>query len=684
MVASISYSIQCDLDRTGDYSSPIADITRYVKGTINLQWGIQTPYDEVSQPARMTFTVTNIGSEFSREYLGAERITNGGFDNWTGNIPDGWSTTETPVFSFVRQCAPDKSVTGGGLGACGITWSTAGSAPTLIQSGVFLAGKTYRISVPITYVGSIDTQHPLAVGLYVRTDGDVDLSPVITTANDHVFYKFISPGQSQIKFMPAGIASSGYGADCTMDNISVKEAALYRQLDKSVLIRLRATYLGTTTTIWEGKISDLAFSVGSNAEPTVTITAEDAMLQLLDKEFTPALETSVTADTIISNMLNKGDIFAYPYAKGYWMLGVEGSSELGLTTYLVASAPTSFETGIHVFPYAGDAADRGNGINAQQYIRDVIAAEVGRFYWDARNSEFVLHNRQHDTLNDVSQVKATFQESDLDSVSYVYGQELVNQLTVEFTARTVGGADSIIWSASGLPILLKQNTQRKINARYFDATDNTLKIGATSFTPIRQGVDIIANLASNGSSTDMSDSVIMWADSGATGATVYISNGTTQDIYVTTLQLRGTPLTSKQDTYDTLDGTSRRGYDFYPKVLSVPLMDDPDDAKNFADYQVARFKDPLARLASITFTSLRNTTTLDAAQNRVIGDRITVMLNNGHDADYFIVGESRTITIGGDKPAQITWTLEPAQRKLFWVLGLAGQSELGTTTILGF
>lgn len=692
MVANISYSIQCDLDRDGTYGSAIADITQFVKGQINTSYGIQQAYDEVSAPSRMTFTVTNVGGEFNREgYLSGELLVNGGFDNWTLDDPDGWITVESSP-SQVTQRAPDQTEFGSisGTGACCIY--NISSNEVSIAQNPFTPKRTYAIVIPVTSNYSIDDSgliHPYTYisninqsGIYAITDNAVVLTPHLSEAGTYTFYRNIPANSTLFKIRTQ--ADNKSKCDVTIDNVSVREVPLYRQLDKSVLIRIRATYLGTTITIWEGKITDLAFSVGANAEPTMTITAEDVMLQLLDKEYVPALETSVTSNTVISNMLNKGDLFAYPYDKSYWMLGVTGSSELDVSTYLLASAPTSFETGVHTFPYAGDATDRGNGINAQQYVRDVMAAEVGRFYWDVRNARFAMHNRQHDSLNDASQVTATFVESDLDSVSYVYGQDVVNQLTIEFTARTVGGANSVIWSASGLPYLLKGNTQRKFNARYFDATDNTLKIGATAFTQIQNGTDIIANTASDGSGTDMSNQVSMTVDSGATGATVYVGNGTTTDAYIRTLQLRGTPLTQKQDTYDTLDGTSRRDHDLYPKVLSIPLMDDPDDAKNYADYQVARFKDPFARLASVTFTSLHNATTLSAAINRVIGDRITVQLNNGHDADYFIVGESRTITIGGDIPAQITWILEPAQRQLFWVLGVVGQSEMGTTTILGF
>ena len=156
MVANISYTIECDLDRTGDYSSPIADLTRFVKGTIQFNYGIQQTYEGVAAPARMTFTVTNVGSEFDRDRLGSELIANGGFDNWTADIPDQWSVSDiSAAIANISQCGADETISPfgshSGSGACGFySISTNGSVPSLTQTGLFIPGKTYRISIPVT------------------------------------------------------------------------------------------------------------------------------------------------------------------------------------------------------------------------------------------------------------------------------------------------------------------------------------------------------------------------------------------------------------------------------------------------------------------------------------------------------------------------------------------------------
>lgn len=699
----ITYTMEVDTARDGTYGTTIDDITAFVKGQIQFQYGMQASYDEVAAPARMTFTVTNAGGEFDREgYLSAELLANGGFDDWTGSYPNdvpvGWTTSENQVSNaLVTQAAPYLGGPGGGNGVGACNLFTNGSVRPSISQSVFAPGKTYRVNIPITCNYTVDSSNGSITNVHVTgirafTTGDSPISGTFNVPGDHIFYFTPSIGQTIFKIMPASDSGTddgggnGFGDDCdiTIDDVSVREVSLYRAVEKGTLCRLRATYMGTTTTLWEGKVTQMQFTPGLSSEPICTITCEDPMLQLLDKEFTPKLKTEVTADAVIEEMLDDG-LVSYPYEHSYWLLGVEGASDLGINTYLFDNTVTNFETGVHTFTYVGDAADRGQGVNAQQYIRDLIATEVGRFWWDARNAQWAMVNRQHDTLNDVSNVVATFSDDDLDSVTVKYADDLINQLKVLYNLREIGGADSVIWSARNVPFLLKANSTRKINARYFDASDNTKQVSAKDFTQVVNGTDVVANTESGGGGINVSDKVTMWVDSGATGATIYVSNSYASDVYITTLQLRGTPLTQIEEEYEDLSGDSIRDYDRYPKTVELRLLDDADTALQYTTYQLARFRTPLNRLESITFNSLRNTKMTEAAINRVMSDRITVTLDsNGHDADYFIVGEQRSIAVGGDMPAQVTWILKPAQRELFWVLGVTGQSELGTTTILGF
>jgi hypothetical protein len=63
--------------------------------------------------------------------------------------------------------------------------------------------------------------------------------------------------------------------------------------------------------------------------------------------------------------------------------------------------------------------------------------------------------------------------------------------------------------------------------------------------------------------------------------------------------------------------------------------------------------------------------------------RLTITeTQTAHNADYFIIGEEHVISDALTKHVT-TWYLEPANSARYWVLGVAGYSEVGSTTKVG-
>src|SRR5947208_616842 len=110
-MASASYQVQLDINRDSTYA---ADLTAYV---LALEWnhGLAKALDSVAPPARLTMTLDNSGGEFGQEVLGAERLTNGDFANWSGGNPTGWTVSgESGSDPEVSEVGPSKSHGGGG------------------------------------------------------------------------------------------------------------------------------------------------------------------------------------------------------------------------------------------------------------------------------------------------------------------------------------------------------------------------------------------------------------------------------------------------------------------------------------------------------------------------------------------------------------------------------------------
>lgn len=702
MTPPIRYQLLIDSLYTGNFAAPIDDITNYVIGQITWQAGMQRPYDEVADPARLTFSLTNANGEFNRETVGAELLANGNFASWTGGNPDGWTVTgESGSDPEVSQVGADASHGGSGTGSANL-YST-GTTLSISQGGILTVGRTYVVTLSFkTLVES--------TGAVVLYNGTTQISPLYHNIGDYTVV-FNATADS--------ISVQTYGAcDTTLTSVSIKQTALYRMIQKGMLVKLNAIYNNTTYPQITVRITAATFALGLNNNPVMNVTAEDPMLRLLDKEFEPEVFVSETVTIYdrgvpiatyqsshdildpIQSMFDSG-IISWPYQRSYWVLGSQGSSELGLTTYLFSEESTgSLQVPRDSYAIIGDLGDRGHGVNAQTYLRDLIGMEAGgRFYFNPRTHSFDFINRHSDaiftagTLDPAIAVAATFDDDDLDSVDYKYGEDLVNRATLHYSLRTVGGAGSVIWSASQLPILLKANSDPKtINASYFDSTITTKRIAATDYIFPIANTDIIANVLYDGSGDNVSAAISVAVDFKAGSAKIILSNPTAQDCYVRTLQLRGTPLLQSDEVVTSVSADSLRDFDEYPRAIEVRMLDDTDFAQSYADYITYKFKSPLNRLESITFNSLNNSKTIAAAVQMsyasifdTLNARIAVNLPvYNHNAEYFVVGERRTITIGGNHPQMVTLILKPQARERYWILGRTGYSELGSSTYLGF
>lgn len=640
MTPPIQHRVLIDTGYTGTFARAIDDISAFVINQISWNAGMQQPYDEVANPARLTLTLSNADGSFSRETLGHELLANGDFSAWTADNPDGWAVSgESGTDPQVSQVSNDGVHGGSGTGAANL-YSTS-AVLTLSQNGILSAGETYALTFTITSLTD-------SVGGIAFYNGSTQVTPLYHNLGTYTVVFNATSDQFNVQT---------YGAcDVTLDNISVKQTALYAMIQKGMLIRLNAIYNGTTYTHFTAHITELAYTLGLNNLPIVTVTAEDPMLRLLDKEYLPvafasaqttvydrgiAIFTYLTSYTLVDalNRIFDDAIISWPYARGNWILGAQGSSELGLTTYLFSHSLTYFYTPADYFSFIGDLGDRGNGINVQSYIRDLVAMEAGgRFYFNPRTSKFDFIARKYDPV--ITSTVLTLNDSDLDSVNFVYGKDLVNKLTVHFTNREIGGAGTVIWSANNLPFVLRADHRaRNINAPYFDPTNSARRIAAKDFIVPYPGTDYIANVNPDGSGEIATGSVSISADMKANGAKIIMSNSGNTDIYVTTLQLRGTPMYTTDDTVESVNADSVREFDEFPRTIEVRMFDDSTFAQNYADYLTGKFKSPLNRVESLTFSSLRSPTLTAAAasliQNTIdtLNAHITVNLPQyGHSA----------------------------------------------------
>ena len=465
-------------------------------------------------------------------------------------------------------------------------------------------------------------------------------------------------------------------------NLEESGATFYTLFAEGQLIRVQATFASTTTTLFIGKLmGNPPLTMPTYGENVLTLTARDLMDELLDIEFMPLIDTDVTTDEALKQPFQVGAI-ALPYAASFWILGV---SILGTDTILLGEADMiAYETGQTTLAYVGDIAGGNTTVRAQHFLRDIVTAEcVGRYFYNSRTGKFTFHNRHHD-INPTSAV--TFDKDDYEGCDYIPLSKVTNQITIHYQPREVGAASSVIYSIDN-PLRLAGGETKTLTVRYKDATVENARIGATAFITPQSGVDYIANTEEDGSGKDVTTKMIVSVTFGASSAAITLVNPRPRRAWFTTLQLRGTPLRSfgRESVTSAPDGDSLHDYDLRPMTLNIPAVDDDELAQQYAASILSQRRVPFAEMRRLTFLANMTDTRMTQALTRAPGDAITVQNDDfDHDAVYAIVGEQHHVSGGGEYPHEVTWILKSLNTSQYWVLGVVGFSELGSTTILAF
>lgn len=674
MTISISYELKLDTLRNNTFAGTYDDISNYLislsssAGFTQGQDALRAISEPLAPPAQMQLVLSNKSKVFHQETLGSEALTNGTFTNWTANNPDSWTVTgEVSTDPEISQVGIEAAHGGTGSGALNIYSS---SATVSIEQTALTVGNAYLLTIIIGRVvnGTIALYNGATkIGVY---------------AEEGTFTENFIASATTLKLQNFTAA-----CDVTVDSISVKQTARYSGLLRpGVLIRWRATY-GSTQQLFIGKITEGGITYGVNdksaeiSDQSVSVIVQDAMLDMVDIEYAPPLLTNVTTDAVLQRFFDD-NVIAWPYASSSGMIGVSGAAELDTTLILASYANISLETGKTTFTFSGNVADRGKGIQAQQYIRDIVMAEGGgRFYFEPRTGYWIFHNRHHDSS--ISTVSATVDATAIEAMHYIYGDDLVNRITINYTSKEVGAPASTLYRSQTNPIRIDGNTTRKLTGRYLvDGAGSDKRIGGYNFLPINSPplYDVAAD---SGQSLPFTEAYTISADAKATSVEITIENKGLSPLYVFNLRFAGTPLIWYDESVTLFDPHSVRKYDQRNKQpITIKMIDDPNFAYALAQSIISRYSTPISRVESIGFSANLNATLAGHMINRKIGDRISLTSTNmNHASDYVIVGEGHTL-MAETRNHSVMWYLKPVNRETVWVLDATGKSEFNSTTRL--
>lgn len=468
--------------------------------------------------------------------------------------------------------------------------------------------------------------------------------------------------------------------DWTPENV----ASLYATQNKGRLLRVRATYNAVTYTLWQGVTTNIQLDVGAHSPLQARLIAGDPLAIADESEYYAALQTNVRTDQVLSQVFDSGAIL-YPYAGHNWLLGVEGASNLTSSTVVFLNSITDFEQGDTVFTFAGDITGADQPITAGRVMREYAYAELGgRLWWHAPTLKFKFTRRSHDARTTPTLVAIDHMELN-DPPRYVWGDDVLNDFTLNFYPRTIGAAGSVLYALGNLPYRMSAGATRQFSVRFTSPTARDAIVAAlTTIFPVA-GTDYVANANADGSGAVKTTFVAIAVTFLATGAEIILTNNDSGDIYITTLQLRGTPLTAlSRDSARAADGVSIVRNGSFKRTLDLQALDSPELATSYANYLVQRFKDPLGRIESFTVWANRSADLMAKVLDLEVGDAVEVydpaIMNQV--TDYTVTALAHTVK-GDGATHDVRVTVEPLNRSVFWILGDGVLGLLEQTTRLG-
>ena len=358
------------------------------------------------------------------------------------------------------------------------------------------------------------------------------------------------------------------------------------------LVRVRHSAATTANgVLLLARVAAIAHSVGPDFSRTATLTLTDWISEMQQLVYDPPFSTNVTTGALVSNMFDTG-VAAYPYESSWWQLNV---AALDISTYIYDASgfKPANTTGYTTLPYAGDNLDPdGNGVNAVAFLEEMAAAEMdGRAYYNPALARMVYQHRNWWGYQSLIDALPTFfiAQGDMLPESF-YGADLnVTAVDVVAYPRAIGVAGSTLYAINS-PIRVNKGDNRQIVARFKDPAQPDKSCGAsTIITPVA-GTDYIANTRADGTGAVMTAAVGISLSQSTNSVTLNISNNDpVNDLFMTTLQIRGTPIT----TSDAVTIRSNNGGRIRGETRIIGATGNLEDVQQYADAYVRRKYDGL-------------------------------------------------------------------------------------------
>lgn len=429
----------------------------------------------------------------------------------------------------------------------------------------------------------------------------------------------------------------------------------------SVPVRLTASD-SVTTTKWRGRLTDIAPEPGQYEGRRVFCAAVDWM-----------------------------DDAAKANAAATILVGARGDQVFSALVGCVSTAPvnTRIGTSPDTFLFALDNVRSDTKVlSALQWL---ACSDLGLIYCsrDATDGQTLVYEDRRARAS-LSTVLVTLDQTMHKLEMPSSRDAILTRMRVQVHPRRVDtGATTVVANLDAVPDTpLAGGASADIWLNFTDPAQRDTLVGAKDCIapdPASPHFDYTMHSARDGSGTDLTAFLTVTPTFFASTVKLTLTNTGTVAGYPTKLRVRGNGLYALNPAIAETRSPVWATYGDNVVELDMVYQSDPFYADRASQYLTGVYGSPIALVRSVSFVANQSAALLAAALQADISSRIAIVETvTGLDVsrDYFIQGVEWTIT--GRNVLVCTWRLAPADGSAYWLFGVAGASEFGVSTRMGF
>jgi hypothetical protein len=339
---------------------------------------------------------------------------------------------------------------------------------------------------------------------------------------------------------------------------------------------------------------------------------------------------------------------------------------------------------VDTFPYAFN--ELGTGTSALKVCKHIAVSTYGSILMRG-DGTLVLQSR--DTRG-TGTPQFHFDETMASLSTNSSVDELVNNVRTTISPRTIdAAATTVIASTTGTPLSVAAGDTLTVYVEYRDPSDTQTLIGATAVVNATATTDFLGNSNVSGTGSNLTADLTITTTAYASTAKLVIENTGASTVYLVDadgeafLQLRGKGIYQKS----LLSFEAVSAKPFGDKMLSINLQyqSNPENAQGYALTVEEGFNNAAsAQLDGITFHGNASDDLLQQALAREPGDIVDISeASVGADQTQMLI-QSINLQVSTGPWVTCSMGLAPGPAYAMWLLGTAGRSELGETTVLGW